>query len=93
MDTRVVKLDALYRQPNEAPLDAYEALLLDLIEGDRTHFIRFDEVEWAWRLVDPILREWGQTRESIPTYPAGSWGPPEADRLFGEDNRTWRNAI
>jgi glucose-6-phosphate 1-dehydrogenase len=93
MDTRVIKLDALYRQPNEALLDAYEALLLDLIEGDRTHFIRFDEVEWAWRLVDPILREWAQTREPIPTYPAGSWGPPEADRLLEEDGRTWRNAI
>ncbi len=93
MDTRVVKLNASFRHPDENPLDAYEALLLDVIEGDRTLFIRFDEVEWAWRVVDPILKYWAQERDFIHTYPAGSWGPLEANRLFDGEDTEWRNGV
>ncbi|OGI58879.1 MAG: glucose-6-phosphate dehydrogenase [Candidatus Muproteobacteria bacterium RBG_19FT_COMBO_61_10] len=93
MDTRVLQLNASYRVSDETPLDAYEALLLDVIEGDRTLFIRFDEVEWAWRVVDPILKYWAQEREFIHTYPAGSWGPGEADRLFDSEDQMWRNEL
>ncbi|MEK8088444.1 glucose-6-phosphate dehydrogenase [Thermithiobacillus plumbiphilus] len=91
MDTRTAHLNASYRMDSEQPLDAYEALLLDVVEGDRTLFIRFDEVEWAWRVVDPILKNWSQEREFIHTYPAGSWGPPEAARLFDSEDQSWRN--
>jgi glucose-6-phosphate 1-dehydrogenase len=93
MDTRVLQLNASYRVSDETPLDAYEALLLDVIEGDRTLFIRFDEVEWAWRVVDPILKYWAQEREFIHTYAAGSWGPAEADRLFDSEDQVWRNEL
>ena len=93
MDTRVVKLNASYRNPEEQPLDAYEALLLDVIEGDRTLFIRFDEVEWAWRVVDPILKYWVTEREFIHTYPAGTWGPHESNRLFDSEDTEWRNRV
>ncbi len=93
MDTRVVKLNASYRNPEEQPLDAYEALLLDVIEGDRTLFIRFDEVEWAWRVVDPILKYWTSEREFIHTYPAGTWGPHESNRLFDSEDTEWRNHV
>jgi glucose-6-phosphate 1-dehydrogenase len=93
METRVVKLNAGYRTSDESPLDAYEALLLDVIEGDRALFIRFDEVEWAWRVVDPILRYWAQEREFIHTYPAGTWGPIEANRLFDSEDTEWRNHV
>ncbi|MFN3594556.1 MAG: glucose-6-phosphate dehydrogenase, partial [Thiobacillaceae bacterium] len=93
MDTRVVKLNASYRNPEEQPLDAYEALLLDVIEGDRTLFIRFDEVEWAWRVVDPILKYWATEREFIHTYPAGTWGPHESNRLFDSEDTEWRNRV
>ncbi len=93
MDTRVLKLNAGYRNPDDKPLDAYEALLLDVIEGDRTLFIRFDEVEWAWRVVDPILKHWAQERDFIHTYPAGSWGPIEANRLFDGEDTEWRNGV
>jgi glucose-6-phosphate 1-dehydrogenase len=93
MNTRVVRLNAGYRGADEHPLDAYETLLLDVIEGDRSLFIRFDEVEWAWRVVDPILKAWALERDFIQTYPAGSWGPEECSRLFdGEDTR-WRNTV
>ena len=93
MRTRVVKLNAGFRKPDENPLDAYEALLLDVIEGDRTLFIRFDEVEWAWRVVDPILKYWSQERDFIHTYAAGGWGPLEANRLFDGEDTEWRNAV
>ena len=93
MNTRVVKLNASYRSEDEHPLDAYEALLLDVIEGDRTLFIRFDEVEWAWRVVDPILKYWAQERDFIHTYPAGTWGPHECNRLFDAEDTEWRNKV
>jgi len=93
MDTRVVQLNASYRNRNEIPLEAYETLLLDVIEGDRSLFIRFDEVEWAWRVVDPILRHWSQERSFIHSYPAGSWGSDEANRLFDSEDQAWRNEL
>ena len=59
MHTRMVRMNAGYRGDGERAIDAYEALLLDVIRGDATNFIRFDEVEWAWRVVDPILEVLG----------------------------------
>ena len=91
MKTRTVKLNTEYRKEGEVPLDAYETLLLDVLEGDRSLFIRFDEVEWAWRVVDPVLSHWSQQRQSIGTYPAGTWGVPGADQLFDADDQYWRN--
>ena len=82
MNTRIVDLSAQYRDPDEPALDAYETLLLDVIEGDRSLFIRFDEVEWAWRVVDPILRTWSHEDNFIHSYAAGTWGPTEAGTLF-----------
>jgi glucose-6-phosphate 1-dehydrogenase len=93
MITRVVDLQAPYRQPGDKALEAYETLLLDVMEGDRSLFIRFDEVEWAWRVVDPILRHWATTDEFIHTYPAGSWGPEESNRLFDSEDQQWRNVL
>jgi len=93
MDTHVVRLNASYRGAEDHPLDAYEALLLDVIEGDHTLFIRFDEVEWAWRVVDPILKYWAQERDFIHTYQAGSWGPLESNRLFDAEDTEWRNRL
>jgi glucose-6-phosphate 1-dehydrogenase len=50
-------------------------------------------VEWAWRVVDPILKHWAQERDFIHTYPAGSWGPIEANRLFDGEDTEWRNGV
>jgi glucose-6-phosphate 1-dehydrogenase len=91
--TRILRLNASYRQTHPSPLEAYKTLLLDVIEGDRSLFLRFDEVEWAWRVVDPILRRWAAARDSIPTYPIGTWGPPEAARLFDDPGDAWRNEV
>src|SRR5581483_1768776 len=71
--------------------EAYERLLLDVMAGDATLFMRRDSVEAAWRFVMPILDRWAeQTRDPLPTYPAGSWGPKEADRLIESTGRRWR---
>jgi glucose-6-phosphate 1-dehydrogenase len=93
MDTRLMQMNASFLKTDEQALDAYETLLLDVIEGDRSLFLRFDEIEWAWRVVDPILRHWTVEREYIPTYAAGSWGPPDANRLFDSDDQAWRNEL
>jgi glucose-6-phosphate 1-dehydrogenase len=74
------------------PAEAYERLLLDCMLGDSTLFIRRDEVETAWGIVTPILEAWsaaGQT--GLAFYPAGTWGPTEADRFIQADGRTWAN--
>ena len=71
--------------------DAYERLLLDAMVGDPTLFIRADEVEQAWRVVDPILEVWADDTTPLARYPAGTWGPREADRLLERDGRRWRN--
>jgi glucose-6-phosphate 1-dehydrogenase len=92
MRTRTTRLDASQCSLAEAQIDAYEALLLDVISGDQSLFLRNDEVTWAWKVVDPVLKKWATERDFIHTYAPGSWGPPEADRLFSRDQQ-WRNAL
>lgn len=93
MRTRQTSLDASLRQDDEIQTDAYEELLLDVIDGDRSLFLRYDEVEQAWRVVDPILRSWSTNRDFIHTYPAGTWGPEESQRLFDTEEHHWRHSL
>ena len=88
--TKTSRLIAHTRDPDEDAIDAYEALILDVIEGDHSLFLRYDEVSAAWRVVDPVLKVWAMEREFIQTYPAGSVGPTESNRLFDKDDQTWR---
>jgi glucose-6-phosphate 1-dehydrogenase len=75
---------------NTSP-EAYETLLEDCIEGDSTLYTRHDWVELAWALMDPIIHAWSTLpRETFPNYPAGSWGPKEADQFIQRDGRRWR---
>ena len=92
MSTRTSSLDASFRNEDEKAIDAYEDLLLDVLKGDRSLFLRFDEVEYAWRIVDPILQTWAMERDHIATYPAGSWGP-EDSRLFDKSAQSWRSSL
>ena len=68
---------------------AYERLLLDALQGDSTHFTRWDEVALAWEYVDPLTAFWANSPAPLPRYPAGSWGPPEAQRLPEQDGFRW----
>ncbi len=70
-------------------LEAYERLLLDCMIGDPTLFTRADEVEAAWKLIDPIEAAWRDGRPPLATYAAGTWGPTAADRLLQADGREW----
>ena len=89
-EVRSVNMDLLYGSAflEEAP-DAYQRLLLDLMLGDPTLFIRADETEGAWSILEPVMRRWSESEE-IPFYPAGTWGPEEADDLLAHDGRRWR---
>jgi glucose-6-phosphate 1-dehydrogenase len=69
--------------------DAYERLLLDVIEGDSTLFMRRDEVEAAWSWIDPIINGWQQHHQSPRPYPAGSSGPEQASLLLELAGRKW----
>ncbi len=91
--TRQRGLDAQLRSLDETPIDAYEELLLDVIDGDRSLFLRYDEVEWAWRAVDPVIRYWQKDKSPVPVYPAGSWGPEESRRLFDKPAQHWRHSM
>jgi glucose-6-phosphate 1-dehydrogenase len=78
-------LDFYYDERYPELPEAYQTLLLDVIDGDQTLFVRSDEVEAAWRLFTPVLD--GQL--PISEYPAGSWGPREADALLERDGEQW----
>jgi glucose-6-phosphate 1-dehydrogenase len=88
-----VKMDFHYGTSfGKASPEAYERLLLDAMSGDATLFARRDEVEEAWAFIDPIENAWS-AKEKAPGlffYPAGSWGPEEADNLLARDGRAWR---
>ncbi|HEY8732642.1 MAG TPA: glucose-6-phosphate dehydrogenase [Candidatus Limnocylindria bacterium] len=88
---RSVNMDFVYGASFmiDAP-DAYETLILDALRGDATLFTRQDEVEQQWRFVDPIARAWANGQSDLPIYPAGTWGPTEADLLIARDGRAWR---
>ena len=78
--------DAFHKQRR---WDAYERLLLDVIEGDSTLFMRRDEVEAAWAWVDPIIKGWHQHYQSPRPYPAGSHGPEQLQHLLERHGRQW----
>ena len=88
-----VKMDFHYGTSfGKASPEAYERLLLDAMSGDATLFARRDEVEEAWAFIDPIEEAWHAKKDApgLFLYPAGSWGPEEADDLLARDGRAWR---
>jgi glucose-6-phosphate 1-dehydrogenase len=93
LHTRAISLDATYRKDNDEDFDAYAGLLLDVMQGDHSLFLRIDEVEAAWRVVDPILKVWSMERDFINGYQAGSWGPRGTYRLFDRDDQFWRHSL
>jgi glucose-6-phosphate 1-dehydrogenase len=71
--------------------DGYERLIHDALVGDATLFIRTDEVQQAWRIVDPYLQAWSEPGGAMHFYPAGTWGPHMADLLVERSGDEWRN--
>jgi glucose-6-phosphate 1-dehydrogenase len=88
-----VKMDFHYGTSfGKSSPEAYERLLLDAMSGDATLFARRDEVEEAWAFIDVIEHAWAAKKDApgLFFYPAGSWGPEEADDLLARDGHAWR---
>ena len=89
-----VPLDMSFKEhlaPDIHVPDAYERLIMDVIRGDQTLFMRGDEVEAAWEWVDPVLYAWASMRVGPKAYEPGSDGPDASDELLSRDNRRWRD--
>ncbi len=71
--------------------DAYERLLMDVVRGNQTLFMRRDEVAAAWRFIDPILDYWKESGDQPKPYTSGTWGPASAIALIERDGRTWHD--
>ena len=70
--------------------EAYETLLLDVMLGDATQFMRADQLETAWGIIEPILEAWRSSEPvDLPMYEAGTWGPEVAGALIAQDGRRW----
>lgn len=91
--TEQISLDAAMKYDENSKIDAYEELLLDVIKGDRSLFLRFDEVKAAWDVVDPVLSAWTSQTDYIDTYCSGSWGPEGSQKLFDHEDQKWRTYI
>ena len=91
MEVRDVTMDFGYGASfTESSPEAYERLILDVLLGDPPLFPRHEEVELSWQILDPVIDYWSRTRTPPQTYPAGTWGPPEADEMMRRDGREWR---
>ncbi|WP_319380570.1 glucose-6-phosphate dehydrogenase [Thiomicrorhabdus sp.] len=90
IQTEQISLDAALKADDEQSYDAYEELLLDVIKGDRSLFLRYDEVKAAWDVVDPVIQAWASESSYIDTYQSGTWGPQGASKLFDSPEQTWR---
>ena len=89
MQLGTVNMEFSYEEAFKKPSpEAYETLLLDVMRGDATLFMRSDQVEEAWKIVMPVLDYWAET-DDVPGYDAGSWGPDSATELIAQDGRSW----
>jgi glucose-6-phosphate 1-dehydrogenase len=90
MEIRDVTMDFAYGGSfTESSPEAYERLILDVLLGEPPLFPRHEEVELSWKILDPIVEYWADHGKP-DTYPAGTWGPPSADRMLARDGREWR---
>ncbi len=91
MRLKPVELELDFRESFKTPrMDAYERLLLDVLRGQLTLFMRGDELEAAWEWIEPVLTNWEQEENEPIPYTSGSWGPAAASALIGRDGLQWR---
>ncbi|HVY22708.1 MAG TPA: glucose-6-phosphate dehydrogenase [Steroidobacteraceae bacterium] len=77
----------------EKSLDAYERLMMDVVKGNLTLFMRRDELDAAWRWIDPIRESWLQQDEPPKLYTAGTWGPAASTALISRDGLSWHGEL
>jgi glucose-6-phosphate 1-dehydrogenase len=71
--------------------DSYERLLIEVMRGNPALFMRRDEIETAWQWIDDIITGWGESRQKMETYVAGSWGPADSSMMLDRDGRAWQS--
>jgi glucose-6-phosphate 1-dehydrogenase len=77
----------------EKPVDAYERLIMDVVKGNLTLFMRRDELDAAWCWIDPIREGWARYDERMKSYVSGSWGPAASSALISRDGFTWHDEL
>lgn len=94
MRLRHVPLDMSFAESfAERNPDAYERLIMDVIRGNQTLFMRRDEVEAAWHWIDPIISAWEDNKQAAQLYTAGTWGPSGSVALIEREGRTWHESV
>ncbi len=93
INTRTIQLDAANRLPEDDTVDAYEALLLNLMQGDNSNYLHISEAEAQWRLVDPVVKAWAADKSPVHQYPAGSSDPEASKMIFEAEDQFWRYSI
>ena len=93
VDLRTTKLEGMNRLDHDEKIDAYETLMLDLLEGNQSRFLHIDEVKAAWSLIDPIIENWKKNKEKIHQYTAGTSDPKESEVIFENKNQFWKEEI
>ncbi len=93
INTRTIELDADNRKSEDDTVDAYEALLLNLMQGDNANYLHISEAEAQWRLVDPVVKAWAEDRKPVHQYPAGSQDPEASKVIFESEDQFWRYSI
>jgi glucose-6-phosphate 1-dehydrogenase len=93
INTRTIQLDAANRLPEDDTVDAYEALLLNLMQGDNSNYLHISEAEAQWRLVDPVVKAWAEDKKPVHQYPAGSRDPEASKVIFENEDQFWRYSI
>jgi glucose-6-phosphate 1-dehydrogenase len=86
-------MDAPNRITGDESVDAYESLLLNLMQGDQSLYLHINEVEASWRLLDPVIKAWNEDKSPVFTYPAGSADPIESKIIFDKPEQFWRQSI
>jgi glucose-6-phosphate 1-dehydrogenase len=91
LQIKPVEMDFTYKESYDAPVpEAYETLLLEILEGDAAMFMRADQVEEAWKVVTPIMEAWKkETAPRFPNYEPGSWGPKTGEALIKPQGCSW----
>ena len=90
VDLRTTKLEGITRLDQDEKIDAYETLMLDLLQGNQSRFLHIDEVKAAWALVDPIINSWTKDKKRIHQYTAGTEDPTASEIIFENKTQFWR---
>ncbi len=90
LEASSINLTSPYQRDGYRALPDYSSLIKDIIDGDRSHSLRFDEIHWSWHALQPVLQKWENSSESFERYADGSFGPFCQDKILEEGHR-WKS--